>query len=215
MDGIIFDMDGVITESEGWWDEIRRGLAARHGGTWRPESTAAMMGMSTPEWAEYLTADLGVSLTAEAAAAEVIGEMVRRYQAGPPVIDGAVEAVLDAATRAPVAIATSAPPAVVRAMLAATGLGDAVSFVITSEEVGAGKPDPAVYLAAAAGIKVAAARCVAIEDSTNGLKSALAAGMTVIAAPSAEHPPPAEVLARVHTVIGSVAELPTVLDHLF
>lgn len=215
MRGIVFDMDGVLTESEGWWDEVRRAVTAKHGGVWQPESTAAMMGMSTPEWARYLVEDLGAATTPEAIAAEVVGEMVRRYESGPPVIDGAVEAVRDAASRAPVAIATSAPPALVEALLDATGLHGEVRFVVSSEQVGAGKPDPAVYLRAAEGIGIDPADCVAIEDSTNGLRAALAAGMTVIATPSEEHPPPEEVLARAHAIIGSVAELPMVLDGLF
>lgn len=213
-DGVIFDMDGVLVDSEHWWDEIRRTVTADHGGTWRDDSTTAMLGMSTPEWSAYLPGELGVRLTAEQVADAVIGEMVARFEAGVPLIDGAVAAVRDAARRGPVAIATSAPPQVVAALLDGAGLRDTVAFAITSEEAGAGKPDPAVYLAAAAGIGVAPGRCVAIEDSTNGLKAALAAGMRVVAAPNKQFPPDPAVVARAHDVIDSVADLPALLDRL-
>jgi HAD superfamily hydrolase (TIGR01509 family) len=212
--GIVFDLDGVLMDSEHWWDEIRREVAANHGGTWRPEATTAMLGMSTPEWSGYLVTALGVRLTPDEVARTVIDEMARRFAQAPPVIPGAVAAVRDAARRAPTAIATSAPPRIVRAFLDGTGLAGSVSATVSSEQVGAGKPDPAVYLEAARLIGVSAADCVAIEDSTNGLRAALAAGMTVIATPNSRFPPDPEVLARASAVIDSVADVGPVLDRL-
>ena len=212
--GIVFDLDGVLMDSEHWWDEIRRGLVARHGGHWTDGATAAMLGMSTPEWSRYLVDDLGVPLTPEQAADAVIDEMARRFADAPPVLPGAVEAVHDASRRAPTAIATSAPPRIVQAFLDGTGLAGTVTFTISSEQAGAGKPDPAVYLAAARGIGADPPACIAIEDSTNGMRAALAAGMTLIAAPNTTFPPDPAVVARATAVIGSVAELPPVLDRL-
>lgn len=212
--GIVFDLDGVLMDSEHWWDEIRRGFVARHGGHWADGATEAMLGMSTPEWSRYLVDTLGVPMTAEEAAQAVIDEMAGRFAAGPPVLPGAVEAVRDAAGRAPTAIATSAPPRIVRAFLVGTDLADAVTFTISSEQAGAGKPDPAVYLAAARGIGAAPARCIAIEDSTNGMRAALAAGMALVAAPNRMFPPDPDVVARAAAVIDGVAGLPPVLDRL-
>lgn len=212
--GIVFDLDGVLMDTERWWDEVRRGVAADHGGTWRPDSTTAMLGMSTPEWSEYLVTKLGVELEPSHVAETVIDRMARRFAQGPPVIPGAVEAVRDAARRAPTAIATSAPPRIVQAFLDGTGLAHTVTAVVSSEEVGAGKPDPAVYLEAARRIAAPADGCIAVEDSSNGLRAALAAGMTVVATPNRSFPPDRRVLARVAAVIDSVADLRPVLDRL-
>jgi HAD superfamily hydrolase (TIGR01509 family) len=214
MDGIVFDLDGVLVDSEQWWDEIRRQVVAGYGGHWTDEATTAMLGMSTPEWAAYLVEKLGVRLTPEQAAAEVIDRMVARYQAGPPLLPHAVEAVRDAARRAPTGIATSSPPVIIEAFLSATGLGDTVRVAVSSETVGAGKPDPAVYLTAARLLGVPAERCVAIEDSTNGMKAALAAGMTLVAVPNPHFPPDPAVVSRAAARIGDLAELPAVLDRL-
>ncbi len=212
--GIVFDLDGVLMDSEHWWDEIRRGVVAQHGGRWTDEATTAMLGMSTPEWAAYLVDELGVRLTADEAARTVIDEMARRFAAAPPVLPGAVDAVRDAARRAPTAIATSAPPRIVQAFLAGTHLDSAVTFAISSEQAGAGKPDPAVYLAAARGIDADPSACIAIEDSTNGMRAALAAGMTLVATPNRVFPPDPAVVAQAVAVIEGVAELPPVLDRL-
>jgi HAD superfamily hydrolase (TIGR01509 family) len=212
--GIIFDLDGVLVDSEQWWDEIRRAVVAEYGGAWRDGATTAMLGMSTPEWAAYLVTELGAGLTAERAAAEVVARMARRYEGGPPLLPGAVAAVTDAARRAPVGIASSSPQVIIAAFLDATGLAGTVRAAVSSETVRAGKPDPAVYLAAAERLGVAAGGCVAIEDSTNGIRAALAAGMTTVAAPNPHFPPDPAVLARARHRIGALAELPAVLDGL-
>jgi HAD superfamily hydrolase (TIGR01509 family) len=214
MDGIVFDLDGVLVDSERWWDEIRRAVVAERGGRWTDEATTAMLGMSTPEWARYLVDDLGVRLTPEQAAAEVIDRMATRYQAGPPLLPHAVEAVRAAADRAPTGIATSSPPRIIDAFLTATALADVVRAAISSETAGAGKPDPAVYLAAAARLGVRATACVAIEDSTNGMKAALNAGMTLIAIPNPHFPPDQAVASRATAQLTDLAELPAVLDNL-
>ncbi len=212
--GIVFDMDGVLIDTEHWWDGIRRDIAAEYDGTWSDHATTDMLGMSTPEWARYMVDAVGVRLGADDVARIVIDRMVGRVVADPPVIPGAVDAVRDAARRAPVAIATSAPPRLVSAFLESTDLHAAVSFAVTSEQAGAGKPDPAVYLAAARGIGADPQRCFAVEDSTNGMRAALAAGMTLIAAPNTTFPPDPSVIGHASAVIGSVAELGPVLDRL-
>ena len=213
--GVIFDLDGVLVDSEQWWDEIRRGVVAESGGRWIDEATTAMLGMSTPEWARYLVETLGVRLTAEQAANTVIERMAERYAAGPPLLPHAVEAVRDAARRSPVAIATSSPPRIIDAFLSGTALTGTVRAAISSEQAGAGKPDPAVYLAAAARIEVPAADCVAIEDSTNGLRAALNAGMIVVAAPNPHFPPDPDVLSRAAHRIDSLTALAPTLDRIW
>ncbi len=207
----MFDLDGVLVDSETMWDEVRQAFAAAHGGTWTPAATRAMQGMSTPEWAAYLVREVGVRLSPEDAAAGVIAEMDRRYAEGPPVLPDAVRVVRAVADRWPVAIASSSPPVLIRSFLRATDLAGVVPVAISSEEAGAGKPAPDVYLLAASRLGVAADRCAAVEDSTNGLRSALAAGMAVYAVPNPHFPPDPAVLAEV-TVLPGLADLPTALS---
>ncbi|ATE57835.1 MULTISPECIES: HAD family hydrolase [Actinosynnema] len=206
MDAVVFDLDGVLVDSERTWDEVRRAFAAEHGGVWPAEATAAMQGMSTPEWGDYLVREVGVRLSAEEAARGVIAEMARRYEQGPPVLPGAVEAVRAVAERWPVAIASSSPPVLIQAFLEAADLGELVRVAVSSEQAGAGKPAPDVYLLAARGLGVEPGRCAAVEDSTNGLKSARAAGMAVYAIPNPDFPPAPEALEGA-VVLGGIGEL--------
>ncbi|WP_329788455.1 HAD family phosphatase [Lentzea sp. DG1S-22] len=208
MDAVIFDLDGVLIDSEQVWDEVRQSFAAAHGGTWTATATRDMQGMSTPEWGAYLVEAVGVRLEPEEASAGVIAEMEKAYAAHLPVIPGAVEAVRAVASRFPVAIASSAPAVLIRVFLDVTGLP--VPVAVSSEECAAGKPSPDVYLLAASRLGVSATSCYAVEDSTNGLKAALAAGMTVLAVPNPHFPPAAEVLEQVR-VLGSISELPDAL----
>lgn len=212
--GIVFDLDGVLVDSEQWWDEIRRGVADEFGGRWTAAATTAMLGMSTPEWAAYMVECVGVRLDPGRVADLVIDRMAERYEDGPPLLPGAVAAVTDAARRAPVAMATSSPPRIITAFLEGTSLVGIVAAAVSSETAGAGKPDPAVYLAAAKAIGVPAAGCLAVEDSTNGMRAALAAGMTLIAAPNEHFPPDPQVLARAAATIAGVVDLPAALDRL-
>ncbi|SCL17078.1 HAD family hydrolase [Micromonospora inyonensis] len=198
-DAVVFDLDGVIVDSEPVWEEVRRAYVAAHSGTWQPDTQRRLMGMSTGEWSRHLSDDLGVDRTAEQVAAEVVGEMARRYAQRVPLIDGADEVVRRLAARWPLGLASSSPTRLIAAALAATGLTDAFGATLSTEETAHGKPAPDVYLAVAARLGVEPARCVAVEDSSNGVRSAAAAGMRVVAVPHAAYPldPEAERLAAV------------------
>lgn len=209
MTAVIFDLDGVLIDSEQVWDEVRQDFAARNGGTWTPEATRAMQGMSTPEWGAYLVSDVGVKLTPAEASAGVIAAMRQAYADHLPVIPGAVETVRAVAERFPVAIASSAPAVLIQVFLDVTGLP--VPVAVSSEECAAGKPSPDVYLLAASRLGISASSAYAVEDSTNGLKAALAAGMTVFAVPNPHFPPDPEVLAQVAAVLGKITDLPAAL----
>lgn len=214
MDAVIFDLDGVLLDSERMWDEVRRAVVAEHGGEWTGEATRAMQGMSTPEWAQYLVDQLGTRLSPEEAAQTVIREMARRYESGPPVLPGAAQAARIVAEQYPSAIASSSPPVLIDAFLTATDLTGLMRSTVSSEQVSAGKPDPAVYLEAAAQLGVRAERCAAVEDSTNGLRAAVATGMTVIGVPNPHFPPDPAVLAQVTVVIDQISELPAALERI-
>jgi len=208
VDAVIFDLDGVLIDSEQVWDEVRQSFAAAHGRVWTATATRDMQGMSTPEWGEYLVSAVGVRMTGPEASAGVIAEMEKAYAAHLPVIPGAVDVVRAVSSRFSVAIASSAPAVLIRVFLDVTGLP--VPVAVSSESCAAGKPSPDVYLAAASQLGVSAASCYAVEDSTNGLKAALAAGMTVLAVPNPHFPPAGDVLAQVR-VLGSIGELPDAL----
>ncbi|WP_116043123.1 HAD family hydrolase [Amycolatopsis palatopharyngis] len=214
MDAVIFDLDGVLVDSERTWDEVRRAVVAEQGGQWREEATRALQGMSTPEWARYLVTELGLPLPPEEVAELVVNRMAQRYEQGPPVLPGAEQAVRAVGELCPVAIASSSPPVLITAFLEATDLTGLVRVALSSEQVAAGKPAPDVYLEAAAQLGVNARSCIAVEDSTNGLRSALAAGMTVIGVPNPHFPPDPDVLAEVHTVLDDLAELPATVSGL-
>ena len=211
---MIFDLDGVLVDSEQLWDHIRRDVVAEQGGRWADGATEAMLGMSTQEWSHYLVATLGVPLAPEEVAEIVIDRMAQTYVDRPPILPDASTTLSTVASRYPTAIASSAPARIIRAFLEATDLVDTVGFTISSENVGAGKPRPDVYLRAAHGLGVPPEECAAVEDSSNGLRAAAAAGMTVFAVPNPHFPPAEDALAGAHRVLGAIGELPAAVHEL-
>ncbi|MEV4462612.1 HAD family phosphatase [Micromonospora echinofusca] len=214
-DAVIFDLDGVIVDSEPVWEEVRRAYVAAHGGTWQPDTQRRLMGMSTGEWARYLSGELGVDRSPEQVATEVVEEMARRYAQRVPLIDGADEVVRRLAERWSLGLASSSPTRLIAAALAATGLTGVFGATLSTEETERGKPAPDVYLAVAERLGVDPARCVAVEDSSNGVRSAAAARMTVVAVPHGTYPldPDAERLAAV--VLDVIGDLtPQAIDRL-
>ena len=204
---VVFDLDGVLVDSEAVWDEARRALVADRGGTWRDDATRAMMGMSSLEWSRYVREELGVAMEPEAISAAVVAELERRYRRRLPLIDGAREAVERLADAWPLGLASSSNREIIDLVLDESGLADRFAAAVSSEEVGAGKPAPDVYLEAARRLGVEPGRCAAVEDSSNGLRSAAAAGMRVIAIPHAAFPPDPDALALADLVLDSIAAL--------
>lgn len=191
---IVFDLDGVLIDSEQRWNGAKEALVREAGGRWREEAPTVMMGMSSPEWAAYLRDDLAVPLEVDEISREVVRRMEEGYRQALPLLPGASEAVRALAARWPLGLASSANRELIDLVLELADLGDAFHVTVSSEEVERGKPAPDVYLAAARGLGVEAAGCVAVEDSSNGLRSAAAAGMTVIAVPNPHYPPAADAL---------------------
>ncbi|KAB2348565.1 HAD family hydrolase [Actinomadura rudentiformis] len=192
---VMFDLDGVLVDTEPVWEEVRRGFVADHGGRWLPDTQDRLMGMSTEEWAAYLATDLVEGLTAEEVAYEVVDRMSRRYAEDLPLMPGAVEAVRRLAEHYPLGLNSSSPRALIDLVLGRLGVDGLFRATVSTEEVDRGKPEPDGYLAAAARADVPPTECVAIEDSSNGLRSAYAAGMRVIAVPHPRYPPAADALA--------------------
>src|SRR5215218_1570925 len=203
-DAVVLDLDGVLVESEEAWDGARRALVAERGGTWKEGATDAMLGMSAPEWSAYVRDELGVELPAEDIDSDVVRRLLQGYRAELPLLPGAVEAVRGLAARWPLGLASSSNAPVIATVLERAGL-DAIRAWVSSEEVGRGKPAPDVYLEAARRLGVDPARCVAVEDSSNGLRSAAAAGMAVVAVPMRAFPPAADALALAAVTVDGIA----------
>ena len=207
IEAVVFDLDGVIVDSEPVWEQVRQQVVAEHGGHWAPDAQQRLMGMSTGEWARYLSQDLGVGLPPETVAATVIEGMRTRYREGAPLMPGAAEAVRTLAARWPLGLASSSPPALIDAVLDGAGLRECFTVTLSTEQVQRGKPAPDIYLAVTARLGHSPGRCAAVEDSTNGLRSAAAAGLHVIAVPHPRYPPDPAVLRTASLVLTSLADL--------
>ena len=206
---VVFDLDGVLVDSEPVWEQVRRGLVAERGGHWAPDAQRKIMGMSTPEWAKYLSGDLGVGLPPDEVAKAVIDRMVARYTEHVPFMPGAVDTVRRFAARWPLGLASSSPPALIETVLESGNLRSCFSVVMSTEQVAHGKPAPDIYLAVAAGLGYPPPDCAAVEDSSNGLRSAAGAGLKVIAVPQPQYPPDPDALAQASLVLSSLGELTT------
>jgi len=204
---VVFDLDGVIVDSESIWNEARAALVAERGGTWRDDAQRAMMGMSSTEWSRYMHDELGVDLEPAEISRTVVARLQDLYRQHVPVIPGAPEVVRALANKFTLGLASSANREIIDLVLDLTALAEQFQVTVSSEEVPNGKPAPDVYLEAAQRLQVDPRACGAVEDSANGLRAAHAAGMTVIALPNAEFPPPADALALADHVLGEISEL--------
>jgi HAD superfamily hydrolase (TIGR01509 family) len=204
---VIFDLDGVLIDSEPLWNAAREALVRESGGRWRDDASRAMMGMSSPEWSAYLRDELGVPMDTQAISRDVVRRMQDAYRDGLPLLPGASEAVRALAARWPLGLASSANREVIDLVLEVAEFGDAFRVAVSSEEVPRGKPAPDVYLETARRLAVDPARCAAIEDSSNGLRAAAAAEMAVIAVPNPHFPPDPDALALAATTVSVVGEV--------
>lgn len=212
---VVFDLDGVIIDTEPVWERVRRRYVEERGGRWPADAQAKLMGMSTQEWSAYLAEEAGVGPPPEQVADEVIERMAAEYRRHLPLIPGGVDAVRRVASRWPLAVASSSPRRLIRTVLELAGIADAFAVTASSEEVRHGKPAPDVYLEAARRLGVEPTHCAAVEDSSNGIRAAAAAGMQVIAVPRPEYPPAQDALAAAAVRLASIDELtPEVIEAL-
>jgi HAD superfamily hydrolase (TIGR01509 family) len=203
----VFDLDGVLIDSEHVWDEVREALARERGGRWHPDAQADMMGMSSVEWSRYMHDVIGLPEPPEEINEEVVERMLARYRRSLPLLDGAVEAVERLARDFRLAVASSSNRPLIEAVLEAAGIAGLFEVTVSSEEVARGKPAPDVYLEAARRLALEPAECAAVEDSSNGIRSAHAAGMRVVAIPNTRYPPPEDALALADVTLDSLHDL--------
>ena len=207
IDAVVFDLDGLLLDTEQVWDEVREDLVRERGGRWHDRAQADMMGMSSHEWSRYLHEELGLPEPPEELNRLVVERMEERYRDGLPVIDGAVDAVRRMAERWPLGLASSSNRPLIDLALDRMGVADLFHATVSSEEVERGKPAPDVYLETARRLGVPPEHIAAVEDSANGIRAAKAAGMRVIAIPNAHFPPPEDALQLADVRLDSLAEL--------
>jgi HAD superfamily hydrolase (TIGR01509 family) len=212
-EAVVLDLDGVLVDSEEAWDEARRELVAERGGEWKEGATHAM---SSREWSAYVRDELGVDMAPEEISDAVVERLVAGYRRELPLLPGAVDAVRALGERWPLGLASSSNAPVIALVLNEAGLDAVIRAWVSSEEVAGGKPAPDVYLEAARRLGVDPARCVAVEDSSNGLRAASAAGMAVVAVPMRAFPPAPDALALAAVTVDGIAEVtPEVVQRAF
>jgi HAD superfamily hydrolase (TIGR01509 family) len=207
IEAVVFDLDGVIVDSEHVWDAAREALARERGGRWHEGAQQDMMGMSSVEWSRYMHDVIGLKDPPEEISAEVARRLEATYREELPLIDGATEAVARLAERWPLAVASSSNRPIIDLVLVLSGLDRFFRATVSSEEVPRGKPAPDVYLEAARRLGADPERSAAVEDSRSGILSARAAGMRVVAIPNMRFPPGEEALAAADVLTPSIGEL--------
>jgi HAD superfamily hydrolase (TIGR01509 family) len=204
---VIFDLDGVLLDSETAWVEVKKEFTEQSGGHWEERARVEMLGMSSTEWSRYMHDELRVPVAPERISAEVADRLARRYRERLPLLPGAVEAVKSLSAHWPLGLASSSNRNVIDLALDQAGLAGDFRETVSSEEVERGKPAPDVYLEAARRLEVDPGDCAAIEDSTNGIRSANAAEMAVIAVPNRDFPPEPDALALADLELDSLEKL--------
>ena len=207
IEAVVFDLDGILIDSEHVWDEVRQQLADERGGRWNENASRDMMGMSSLEWSRYMRDVVGLTEEPEEISAEVVRRLEDRYRRELPLIPGAERAVERLAARWPLALASSSNRELIDLVLESSGLGRYFTASVSSEEVARGKPAPDVFLEAARRLGVEPTHCAAVEDSENGILAAKAAGMRTIAIPNPHYPPHEDALAAADVVLASIEEL--------
>jgi HAD superfamily hydrolase (TIGR01509 family) len=207
IEAVVFDLDGVLLDTEANWNRVREGLASERGRRWHEDAQRDMMGMSSGEWSRYMHDVIGLREPPEEINAEVVRRLVELYREQLPLLPGAREAVERLAAHWPLGLASSSNRELIDLALELGGLAPFFQATVSSEEVERGKPAPDVYLETVRRLGIAPERAVAIEDSRNGIASASAAGLHVIALPNPEFPPGEDALAAADAVIGSLREL--------
>ncbi len=215
IEAVIFDMDGLLVDSEVVWNRARLAMAAEAGKEWTLEDHKAVMGVSTQRWVDYMIQRMELTLSPQEVEASMIARMADMYHAGIPYFPGAVEAVHLAAGHFPTALASGSHRALIDIVTADAAMRGQFRVILSADEIGTSKPAPDVYLVAAERLGVRPESCVCLEDSANGILAGVRAGMKVIAVPDPRWPPPPDKLNQAHRVLPALTEFSlTLLDQL-
>lgn len=206
IEAIIFDMDGLLIDSEPCWDEARRIMAATAGVAWNKDDHKAVMGVSTNEWVEYMIKRLALDMPAAEVEETIIATMRDLYNERIPFLPGAEQAVTLAAKSYPLGLASGSPQRLIDTVTGSPSLRDKFRVILSGDQFLHGKPAPDIYLAAARALGVKPEHCVCLEDSGNGILAGANAGMKVIAVPDKRFMPSKEKLKRADVILGSLTE---------
>jgi HAD superfamily hydrolase (TIGR01509 family) len=207
IDAVVFDLDGVILESEQVWHTVRRDFARALGAHWDEQDQVAVMGANSMQWAAHMREKSGIGLSDRDIYAGVIGALRDWYARDLPLIPGATDAILRLADDYSLGVASSSPRELIEYALELAGVRSCFAAVVSSDEVAQGKPAPDVYLEACARMGTSTRCTAAVEDSENGLRAAAAAGLAVIAVPNPDFPPSARTMGVADAILRSIVEL--------
>lgn len=205
---IVFDMDGVLIDSEVIWQQVRADYAVSLGHVWTHDDQMAMLGCSTPVWSEAMRQRLGLlHLSAREVADHIKQRVQAAFEHSLPTRPGAAEALQALSHRYPLALASGSPRNLVECAMRLTGFGHYFQSIWTGDDVQHGKPHPEIYLRAVSALGIAPGEALGIEDAPNGLRALRAAGMRAVAAPCPEFPLDTATLALADRVVASLHAL--------
>ena len=188
IEAVVFDMDGVLVDSEVYWEQSRVEFARDRGKVWTGALQRLAMGRSTIGWATVMRENLGLSESTDDIIAEMKARVIAQYEECMPTRTGALESVRHMQKHFRVGLASGSPTEIIKAVMQITGLDQVFEVMIYGDRVPRGKPAPDIYLEALQALDVSPAASLGIEDSANGLRSLKAAGMYAVAAPSPGFP---------------------------
>lgn len=206
IEAVIFDMDGLLIDSEPFWDKARSSMAAKAGKDWNKDDHKAVMGVSTSEWVGYMISRLELVMSPKAVEQKIVAEMVTLYQRQIPYLPGAAEAVALSAAKYPTGLASGSPRSLIDTVTGDKALKGKFKAILSSDQIEHGKPSPDIYLATAKMLGARPKNCVCLEDSGNGILAGKNAAMKVIAVPDSRFPPGAEKLHAADVVLESLSE---------
>ncbi|BDI08083.1 HAD family hydrolase [Sphaerotilus microaerophilus] len=208
---VVFDMDGILIDSEVLWRQVREEFAADNGMVWNALDQESTMGCNTRMWSRIMVERLQLQerlgMDDAAIAKEIKARLLAKYEAHLPEREGAVASVLRVAQKYKVALASGSPNELATHVMKVTGLDQVFLATMYGDDVTHGKPAPDIYLEVLKKIGVAPEQAVGIEDSGNGIRSLRAARMGIVAAPGPEFPLSEEVLALADVRIEHMAEV--------
>ncbi|GAB4517941.1 MAG: HAD family phosphatase [Anaerolineae bacterium] len=195
IEAVIFDMDGVLVDSEVYWLRSRQEFARDLGKTWSDDDQRLAMGRSTIEWAQVMQDRLSITMSLEDIMADMKRRVIAHYAEKLPTRPGALEAVHLAAAHFRVGLASGSPTEIIQEVMRLTGLDAVFEVMVYGDDMVHGKPAPDIYIEAMQQLGVTPEVSLGIEDSSNGIRSLKAAGMYAIAAPSPDFPLSADIIA--------------------
>lgn len=209
---VIFDLDGVLADSEPWWNQIDAKLLAEYGVSYRGEYHGNVLGVSYRLAVEFYKNAFGISASVEELmrrrgeiATDFFGNRVGLFPSAKTTLEQLREMKL------PLAVATSSVSASARPLLDRTGIRSLFTVVVTGDEVQQGKPHPDIYLRAANKLRIFPEACLVIEDALAGIAAGKAANMRVAAIPDKRFVDPREYNKQADYVLGSLSEIPALI----